>query len=342
MTLVKTYSTVIVSAALLLALSIFAIFLFRPKPAAAGRIAMAVEFTNHAAAAYIAQDKGWYKARAVNLSSYTSYATGMALSSALARGEIQVAYMCLAPAINAYANARVPLRIVAGTHKYGYALVVNPKRVSKVEELVEPGVRVGCVREGGAVDVLMNRAIDSYHLDREKMLGKVRRASPPKLLIAVKAGQLDAAFLPEHWASMAEDLGFRMLLTARDIWPGMQGSVLIVNDELIRDNPGLVRELVAVNQQATRWINANPEEAARALARVLSLSDEKFMLADQAKGKSNLKMSPEMMLRSMGRLEYTSAISLKDVQQVIEYTARLGYIEKSFSAERIVDTRYMR
>ncbi len=43
--------------------------------------------------------------------------TGMALASAMARGDIEVAYICLVPAINVYANAEVPLKIVAGTLK---------------------------------------------------------------------------------------------------------------------------------------------------------------------------------------------------------------------------------
>src|SRR4030042_4566465 len=83
-------------------------------------IGMAVEFMDHAACAYISQNKGWFEEEGLNLTSYESYVTGMALASALARGDIQVAYMCLIPAINVYANAKVPIKIVAGTHKYGY------------------------------------------------------------------------------------------------------------------------------------------------------------------------------------------------------------------------------
>lgn len=79
---------------------------------------MAVEFMDHAACAYISQDKGWFEEEGLNLTSYESYVTGMALASALARGDIRVAYMCLIPAINVYANAKVPIKIVAGTHKY--------------------------------------------------------------------------------------------------------------------------------------------------------------------------------------------------------------------------------
>jgi NitT/TauT family transport system substrate-binding protein len=88
-------------------------------------VGMAVEFNDHAACAYVAKEKGWYKDEGINFTAYESYATGMRLASALARGDIQVAYICLSPAILAYSRG-VPIKIVAGTHKYGYGLVVSP------------------------------------------------------------------------------------------------------------------------------------------------------------------------------------------------------------------------
>ncbi|GAG16088.1 unnamed protein product, partial [marine sediment metagenome] len=149
-------------------------------------IGMAVEFTDHAACVYISKDKGWFEEEGLNLTSYESYVTGMALASALARGDIQVAYMCLMPAINVYVNAKVPIKIVAGTHKYGYGLVVNPEKIKSVKDLEKPGIRLGCVREGGAVDVLLHRTIDKYNLDEEKILSRIQRMNPPKQVMAIK------------------------------------------------------------------------------------------------------------------------------------------------------------
>ena len=341
MSLFKTASVTVMLGVVFVTLIVSAGFRSHQDPGPDGRIGMAVEFMDHAAAAYIAQDKGWFEAQGLNLSVYTSYVTGMALASALGRRDIQVAYMCLVPAISAYANAGVPIKIVAGTHKYGYALVVNPDIVTRVEDLAKDGVRTGCVREGGAVDVLLNRTIDKYRLDRQQVLGKVRRMNPPKLLIAIEAGQLDAAFLPEQWASMAEDLGFRMLLAAQDVWPDMQGSVLVVVEKLIEQSPELVRKLVAVNEEATRWINAHPDEAAATLARVLSVTGKKVMPADLAALTAKLDISPATIMRSMKRLDYSTAISPGDIQEVIDYVAELGYIKSSFPAGEIVDTRFM-
>jgi len=305
-------------------------------------IGMAVEFMDHAAAAYIAQDKGWFEEEGLDLSAYESYVTGMALASALARGDIQVAYMCLVPAINAYANARVPIKIIAGTHRYGYGLVVNPDRIEAVEDLEKPEVRIGCVREGGAVDVLLQRTIDKYGLDRDKILRRVQRMNPPKQMLAIQTGQLDAAFLPEQWATMAEDLGFSMLLTSQDVWPEMQGSVLVVKEELIEEHPEIVNRLVRVSQRATDWINQHPDEAAVIMARQLSVTGQRVLPAGAADIASGFEITPEILRCSMGRLEYTTAIDPDTVQGVIEYMVELGYIRSGLEAEDILDLRFLK
>ena len=93
---------------------------------------IAVEYSNHAAGLYVAREKGWLADAGLEVEAYEAYVTGMALAAALARGEINAAYLCLVPAITAYANASVPIRIVAGTHRDGYGLVVDPEKVGEV------------------------------------------------------------------------------------------------------------------------------------------------------------------------------------------------------------------
>jgi len=304
-------------------------------------IGMAVEFMDHAACAYISQDKGWYEEEGLNLTSYESYATGMALASALARGDIEVAYVCLVPAINAYANAGVPIKVVAGTHKYGYGLVVDADKIKTIRDLENPAIRFGCVREGGAVDVLLHKIIDTYHLDEDKVLSNAQRMNPPKQVMAIKTGQLDAAILPEQWATMAEEFGFTMLMMSQDVWPDMQGSVLVVKEDLINDHPEVVRKLIKVSQQATDWGNQHPGEAAEVVARQLQAAGSEMLPVEVADASSSLAITPEVLLRSMRRMEFTTSIDPEMVQTTIDYIAGLGYIKSGFSAGDILDLRFL-
>jgi NitT/TauT family transport system substrate-binding protein len=304
-------------------------------------IGMAVEFNDHAASAYIAKDKGWFEEEGLKLTAYESYVTGMALAAALARGDIQVADVCLVPAIITYANAGVPIKIVAGTHKYGYGLVVNPEKIKTVEDLEGADIRIGCVQVGGAVDVVLRKTIDKYGLDEDRVLNHVQRMNPPKQVMAIGAGQLDAVFLPEHWATMAEELGFKMLLTSQDIWPEMQGSVLVVKDDLINSHPEVVRKLVEVTGRATEWGNQHPQEAAEVMARQLQAAGGDVLPTEIAGAVTGLEVTPEVLLRSMARLEYTTDIDPKVIQETIDYLVELGYIKKGFNAEDILDLRYL-
>jgi NitT/TauT family transport system substrate-binding protein len=305
-------------------------------------IGMAVEFMDHAACAYISQDKGWFEEAGLNLTAYESYATGMALSSALARGDIGVAYICLVPAINVYANAGVPIKVVAGTHKYGYGLVADTDKVKTVKDLEKPEIRFGCVREGGAVDVLLHKIIDTYHLDEGRVLSNVQRMNPPKQVMAIKMGQLDAAVLPEQWATMAEEFGFEMLLMSQDVWPEMQGSVLVVKEDLISENPAALKKLIEISQRATDWGNQNPEGAAEVVARQLQMAGSDILPAEAADVASSLAITPEVLLRSMRRMEYTTDIDPVMVQDTIDYIAKLGYIKSRFNAEDILDLRFIK
>ena len=180
------------------------------------------------------------------------------------------------------------------------------------------GKTIGCVREGAPVDLLFHRLMEEYDLKNVR----VRRMNPLQQIIALETGRIDGAFLPEHHASVAERKGFHMLIKSQDLWPNMQGSVLVVKTDLIEDDTDTVRKLVRVTQKATNWIKENPDDAARILAQEL---DTQF----------------SVIQKSMQRLDYTTDIDARSVQQMIDYMVKLGYIEKGIKAEDILDTRFL-
>lgn len=99
--------------------------------AQAQEINLAVEYNTHAACAFVAQENG----QLAQEGSFDVYATGVALAGSLSKGEVDAAYICLVPAITAYANGNVPIKIVCGTHKYGYGLIANTETIKNVRDL---------------------------------------------------------------------------------------------------------------------------------------------------------------------------------------------------------------
>jgi NitT/TauT family transport system substrate-binding protein len=189
------------------------------------RFGLAVEFNTHAASAYIALDSNWYLDEGIKLNSFDSYVTGVALVSALSRGDIQVAYMCVGPAIIAKARG-VPIKIVSATHRHGFSIIAK----SEIENISElKGKKIGCVSEGGQTDLFLQYTIRKFNITNVE----IRRMNPPKQVMSLISGQIDAAFLPEHHATLAESYGFKRIATSQEIWPNMLGSVLIVKEDLI-------------------------------------------------------------------------------------------------------------
>ncbi len=303
---------------------------------------MAVEFVDHAASAHIARSQSWFEAEGLNITAFDNYITGMALATALGRGDINTAYVCLIPAITAYANGKVPLKVVAGTHTYGYGLLIDPDRIKMVKDLEKPDIRIGCPREGSPPDALMHKMIDKYQLDEDKILSNVRRMPPPKILLALKMGQLDAGFCCEQFPTMGEKLGFKEILGAKDLWPGMQGSVLIVTDDLIKAHPEIVRKLVKVTERGIQYIHEHPEEAATIAAGELTVIGKEVLPLEIGKIAAELEITPEVILRSLTtKMECTTAVDPKIVQEEIDYLAELGYIKSGFNAEDILDLRFL-
>ena len=304
---------------------------------------LAVEFTAHAAAPHIARAKHWFKLEGLNIKTYDNYITGMALASALSRGDIDAAYICLIPAILAYKNGGVKLKVVCGTHLYGYGLVVNPKKIKQIEDLLKPEIKIACTREGSPTDALMNKMIEKCGFKKEIFEKKVLRMPPPKALLLLKTGQIDAAWCCEQFPSMAVEAGFKELFSAKDLWHEMQGSVLVVKEDLIKHHPDIVRKLVKITQKATKYLHEHPDEASKIVAQQLTIAGKSVFPIKVSKIGKKFKVTPSAIKRALfSRLNCTTEINPKIVQQEIDYMYELGYIKEKFKAQEILDLRFLK
>jgi len=305
------------------------------------KITMAVEFVSHAACAHIARAKGWFKKEGLQVTAFDNYVTGTALAGALSKKNIDAAYLCVIPAIVAYANGGVKLKVVCGTHRYGYGLLVNPARVSDPRDLLRKDIRVACTREGSPTDAVMHKTCDRYHLNARRLSEKALRMPPPMILLALETGRIDAGFCCEQFPSMGVQAGFRELTSARDLWPGMQGSVLVVTDNLIHRSPESVRKLVRITKKATAFIHAYPGDASRITAEALTAIRGKLFPFKMTNTLRKLSITPKAVKRALfQQMACTTAIDIKSIQQEIDYISSLGYI-KRFDAHDIVDLRWL-
>ncbi|MCG0279004.1 MAG: ABC transporter substrate-binding protein [Thermanaeromonas sp.] len=299
-------------------------------------LSVAVEYTVHAAPFYVAKEKGWFEENQLEVKSFNVYATGVALASALTKGGIDLAYICLVPALTAYANGGVPLKIVAGTHKNGYGLVVNTSKIKEFKDLEKEEVKIATMQPGATTDLLFNLLIKQKGLDQEKVLSHTVRMNPAKQLLALRSGKVDAIFAPEHFATLAAQLsGMKILAKSQDIWPNMQGSVLIVTDNFLKEHPGAVKKLISLNKRATEFINSHGEETANIVAQSLN-QYQNTVKEEMSSPEADISVTPVVVKESMSNLDYSPDLDAQEIQKIIDLMYSYGYLKKQIKAEEVL------
>ena len=285
-----------------------------PGMEAEENVVMAVEFNDHSAAFWVALDKGFFKQEGVNITFLKVFKTGLELAAALTRGDVQVGWACLGPTIMTYSRG-VPIKIVAGTHLHGYAILSRPE-IRRVPQL--NGKVVGCPGKGSPCYLLLKMVIEKYNLSDVQ----VKKMPPYMMLNALLAGQIDAAAMPEHYATLAELKGFNVLVRSQDIWPSMPGSILFIREDLLERNPELVLKLVKITKRATEYINSHFNESAEIVSRHLGIT------FDQA-------------YRSMLNLDYSTQIDLDQIQRYVDLMIRYGALQKRIDPRDLIDLRFL-
>lgn len=297
---------------------------------------VAVEYTDHAAAFYYAQGKNLFSGTGIKISDVKVYASGVGVAAAFIKGGFDVSYMCLVPAIFTYANGGVPIKIIAGTHKNGYGLVVNSAKIQEPSDLEKTGIKVANGPEGTSTDFLQKLLIKKDNLDSEKIMSNTVRMNAAKQLMALRNGKIDAIFVPEHFATLAASFpGMKMLLKSTDIWSDMQGSVLVVTENLLKNQPGTVEKLKEINKKSIQLMHENPQDTAEIVAKNLNIN-QTMVKEETQSPEANLEVTPEIAAASMNNLKITPDISIEEVQAVIDKMYAMGYLTKSFSAKEIM------
>jgi NitT/TauT family transport system substrate-binding protein len=297
---------------------------------------VAVEYTDHAAAFYYAQGKNIFSEAGITINNVKVYASGVGVAAAFTKGGFDVSYMCLVPAILTYANGGVPIKIVAGTHKNGYGLVVNSTKIKGLRDLEKSGIKIANGPQGTSTDFLQKLLIEKENLDSEKIMANTVRMNAAKQLMALHNGKVDAVFVPEHFATLAASFpGMKMLLKSADIWPDMQGSVLVVTEELIINQPETVEILQEINKKSIQLMNGNPQDAAAIVAQSLNIN-QAMVKEETQSPEANLEVTTEIAAASIKNLKMTPDISIREVQDIIDKMYAWGYLTKHFDAREII------
>jgi NitT/TauT family transport system substrate-binding protein len=211
--------------------------------------------------------KGFFAAalgRDVTIEAHTFNAGGDAVTAILSNS-IDASFVGPNPTTNAFVQSRgEAIRVIAGATSGGALLVAKPS-ITSVAQL--KGKKVADPQLGGTQDVALRWFLlrNGFHSDTAGGGDvSVVPQDNSQTLTAFKQGQIDAAWVPEPWASrLVVEGGGKVLVDERDLWP--QGHFvttnLIVRTDFLRAHPKRTKALLDGLYEAATYLSSNPTDA---------------------------------------------------------------------------------
>lgn len=253
-------------------------------------------------------------------------------------GSMDMAYVGPGPAVSAYLRSESDrIVVLSGAASGGSSLVAQagsaPSRAAAAAAsdaaagrgaahaavaLALDGLTVAAPQVANTQDVSLRTFVRQAGLETAERGGSVRilNVANPEAYALFARGEIDAAWVPEPWATMlVAEQGGERLFREEALWPdGRFASVLLVaRSGFAEANPEAVAEWLAAHDAAAGWIRDNPDEARAAFARFLDREvGASFPDAVMAEAFSNIEITADPVERSV--VEFASR------------AAQLGYL----------------
>jgi NitT/TauT family transport system substrate-binding protein len=178
---------------------------------------------------------------------------------------IDLAYVGPGPAINGFLKSENrDVVILSGAASGGASFIVHPNStINSVENF--GGKRIAAPQIGNSQDISLRNYLSENQLKSYEKGGSViiLNIQNPDIYTLFAKGDLDAAWVPEPWATiLIKDLGGKRLFFEEELWPeGKFASVLLIGrQEYVTEHPEIVTKWLESHQQTADWINENQKE----------------------------------------------------------------------------------
>lgn len=197
--------------------------------------------------------------------SWTSFNAGPAEMEAIFAGEIDLGYIGPVPAVSANVKSDGDVKIISNTTNAGAVLLKRKDAgITSVADLA--GKKVAVPQMGNTQHLCLLSLISDQGLKTVDAGGDVtvNASSNADILNLIDNGSVDAALVPEPWATTIENNGnAEVLLDYNEVF--LEGNyptaVVVASQDFIEERPDLVKQFLEAHEEATLYINENPQEA---------------------------------------------------------------------------------
>jgi NitT/TauT family transport system substrate-binding protein len=219
----------------------------------------------------------------------------------------------------------VPVKICYLGHRDGSEIVIAKKSTARSLGDLR-GKTIALPSLYSNQNFVIHKLMDDYGLKPDEI--KFVILPPPDMSTSLASGAIDGYFVGEPFCAKAELDGYgRVLYYARDIWPNFISCALVVHEDLIRDHPDVVQDLVRGIAASGAWAETHRAEAAK-LVSPYYRQDEKvlnFVLTSDPRRVSYVQLTP----------------TDNDLQQIEDMGLKMGILKKKVLMRDLIDRDFV-
>lgn len=196
---------------------------------------------------------------------WKSFNAGPAEISAIFAGEIDIGYIGPVPGINANVRSNGEVKIISNATNAGAVLLRRKDAgIASVADLADKKVVVPQL--GNTQHLCLLNLLSENGLSTTDKGGTVtvNATSNADILNLMGNGRVDAALVPEPWGATIEKGGnAEVMLDYDEVFLGgdYPTAVVVASEDFMTEHPDIVKQFLAVHEEATLYINENKEDA---------------------------------------------------------------------------------
>jgi len=244
--------------------------------------------------------------------------------SALEAKQIQASFM-LAPLAMKMREDGAPIKICYLGHRDGSEIVVAKNSKAKsLRDLI--GKKMAIPSLYSNQNLVLHKLMEDQGVKEGQI--EIVVLPPPDMPTSLASGAIDAFFVGEPNCAKAEMSGVgRILYYSKDIWPNFISCVLVVHEDLIKDKPDVVKDLVRGIAESGAWAQTHRADAAKLVA--------PFYRQDE-------KLLNFVLTKSPPIVSYTNlAPSDADLQAIQDMALKMGILKKHIPMSEIITRQFI-
>ena len=209
--------------------------------------------SDHDAALFVADQQGLYKDKNISYE-LVQFNNGGDLMTAMASGDVDVGYVGISPVLSS-AAAGVPVKVISAAQTEGSGIVVTSESgISDANDL--SGKTIATPGEASIQHVLLASYLKQHGMSLDDINESAMKV--PSINDALKTNNIPGAITFQPYVSIAESNdNIEELADSSEIIPGHPCCVVVASDDFIKNNENTTKEIVAIHEEATNFINDN-------------------------------------------------------------------------------------